>query len=380
MVKKIMFLFLIACFSLSACSTLEIALDQTPTPTTQPTDVSPTSTPTLFPTASAPGPTFSNFLFYRTNLRPANCGNTYQKIFPARILQVHARWDYANMHAGLTIRREWYNDGNLWARYDEPWDFVKYGAEGSIDDVPIFDFDKGLPPGDYELRLYINDQPQFTPESKVGFVVDKDWSLEMMSPNQQLTAIISMPVKIMIREASGTKWELVKAHEISSLAWFEDSKHILYADTDRSQVQGCAPMGIRYTLWVIDAATAQQRQFGSDNENLHAPLLSSDEKYIAALSGSGFGDACVVDLKPVFIELGDAYQETRRLRLQDFAGIPTTSADSVVYPANDGVWKDDTHFEIGLNWTCAPDNNPSGTYLFDLTTQQATRTGDLPQP
>lgn len=384
MVRKIILLFFIASFLLSACSTLEISLDETPTPTaTLPIENTPTPSPTSLPqveSTSRSAPRFSNFVFYRTSLRPANCGDTYQKVFPAHILQVHARWDYANMQAGLSIRREWYNNGELWARYDEPWDFAKYGAQGTVNDVPIYDFDKGLPPGDYELRMYINDQPQLDGLSKVGFVVDKDWSLEVLSPNKQLTAIISQPAKIMIRETNGTKWELLKAHEIPSVVWFADSKHILYADTDRSQIEGCTTVGIRYTLWVIDAATAQQHQLGSDKENLHDPLLSADGKYIAAMSGSGFGDACAVDLQPVFIELGNGYQETRHLRLQDFAGISATSVDPIAYPVTAGVWKDNTHFEIGLSWTCAPeDNNPAGIYLFDLATQQATRTGDLPQ-
>lgn len=384
MVRKIIFLVLMASFSLSACSKVNVSLYHTPTPTkTPPADVAPTSTPTpLLVAESASGtvPTFSNFGFYRTSTKPVSCGNTYQNRFPARILQVHARWDYANMRAGLIIHRDWYSNGSLWASYEEAWDFAKYGEQGSINDVPIYDFDNGLPPGDYELHLYINGQPQFSEAAKVGFVVDKDWSLEIPSPNKQLTAIISQPQKLMIREASGTRWELLHAHEIPSLAWFADSNHILYADTDRSQAQGCTTMGIRYRLWVVDAATSQQHQIGSDSENLHAPLLSPDQKYVAAMSGSDYGDACAVDLKPIFIALDNNFQEAHRLNLQDFAGIQSASADSVAYPVTDGTWQDETHFEIGLRWTCSPANDPSGMYVFDLATQQAIRTGDVPQP
>lgn len=388
MFKKIIPLFFTIAFALSACSTLAVTIDLTPTPT-QLADITSTPEPILV-TATLPAPekptidpylpAFTNFAFYRTSTRPASCGNTYQNIFPGRILQVHARWDYANMRAGLLIRREWYHNGTVWATYHETWDFAKYGEEGSINDMPIYDFDAGLEPGNYELRLYIDGQAQFSAESAVSFVVDEDWSLQIASPNNRLTAVISEPQKLMIREANDTTWELGRAHEISSLAWFANSRNILYADTDRSQIQGCTTVGIRYRLWVVDAATTQQHQLGNDVENLHNPLLSPDEKYIAAMSGSGFGDACAVDLQPVFIELGNGFQQTRFLRLQDFAGISVTSVDPIAYPVNDGVWKDDTHFEIGLNWTCAPDNNPGGIYVFDLTTLQATRTGDLPTP
>lgn len=388
MFKKMLPLFLALAFALSACSTLTVKIEMTPAET-QPADTTSTPEPILV-TATLPAPekptldpylpAFTNFSFYRTSTSPASCGNTYQNIFPARILQVHTRWDYANMRPGLLSRREWYHDEILWATYNETWDFAKYGAEGTINDMPIYDFDAGLEPGNYELRLYIDGQAQFNPETPVRFVVDKDWSLQIESPNGLLTAVISEPQKLMMREANGTTWELVRAHEIPRLAWFADSRHIVYADTDRSQAQGCTTMGIRYTLWVIDAATSTRQQIGSDNDNLHNPLLSPNQQYIAAMSGSGFGDACAIDLKPVFIELDNGFQEVRQLRLQDFAGIPTTPADSVAYPINDGVWKDDTHFEIGLGWTCGPDNNPGGIYTFDLENKQATRIGDLPNP
>jgi hypothetical protein len=389
MFKKIVLLFFTIAVALSACSTLTVTIDLTPHPT-QSANMTATPEPILV-TATLPAPekpttldpylpAFTNFSFYRTSTRPASCGNTYQNIFPARILQVHARWDYTNMHAGLLIRREWYHNGIVWATYNETWDFAKYGAEGSINDMPIYDFDAGLEPGNYELRLYIDGQAQFNAESPIGFVVDEDWSLQIASPNDRLTAVISEPQKLMIREANDTTWELVKAHEISSLAWFADSRHIVYADTDRSQTQGCTTIGIRYTLWVVDAATSTRHQIGSDNDNLHDPLLSPNQQYIAALSGSGFGDACAADLQPAFIKLDNSFQEVRRLRLQDFAGIPTTPADSVAYSVGDGVWKDETHFETRLGWTCGPNNNPSGMYVFDLTTLQATRTGDLPNP
>ncbi len=395
MIKKLSFLFLTAAFVLSACSTLEVTIDQTPTPVVNASDVATVVAATLtaepiqvvatLPATEQPVvdlPTFSNVAFYRTSVKPANCGEEDQHIFPARILQVHSHWDYANMRAGLIIRREWYSNGTLWAKYEEPWDFAKYGAKGTIKDMPIYDFDAGLAPGNYELRLYIDGQPQFDAASPIGFVVDKDWSLEIVSPNGRSTAVISLPQKLTIRQTDGVKWDLAQAHEIQSLAWFADSQHIVYADTDRSRAQGCTTVGIRHKLWIIDAATSTQQQIGRDDQNLHNPLLSPNGQYITAMSGSGYGATCMVDLSLglVFVELDNKLQQVRSLDLQDFAGIPAAAVGSFIYPVNNGIWKDNTHFETGLSWTCAPSNNPGGIYLFDLTAKRATRTGDLPKP
>lgn len=65
------------------------------------------------------------------------------------------------MREGIVVTREWYRDGTLFIRRDEPWDFDKYGAFGTVEDVYIYDDVDGLLPGVYELRLYIDGVPQF---------------------------------------------------------------------------------------------------------------------------------------------------------------------------------------------------------------------------
>lgn len=387
MLKKILFLILIAAVTLS-CSTLNIAIDQTATPRpTTARPVSATLTPDSAPTATEQPttdpnpPTFTNPKFYWYPIKHGGCGPTYRVIFPARVRRVHAMWDYANMRSGLTIHREWYQDGKLWSQLDEPWDFAKYGTNGTVDDTFIYDFDAGLAPGNYELRVFINHQPQFGQESdKHNFTVDKNWSLEIASPNGLLTAIIAEPDKLKLREANNTVWELIKTHEIEDLAWLPDSKHIVYADTEWPQRENCDNHNIQHTLWMVDAATSQQFQIGSSAENLHSPLVSPDGKYIAAISGTGFGDACGIDLKLAWVEFDSSFQQIHSFHLQDFAGIPVVANNPMIFPASHGVWKDATHFEIGLDWIVCGEtiHNPRGIYSFDLESKQATRIGDLP--
>lgn len=399
MLKKISLLFLIVAIAISACGTLEVSVEQTPAPElaqTQPAGMTLTPEPPQVATQPVtqqpvsdddpPAPTFSDLAFFRTIKGAPGCVDRYQTVFPARIRQVYAGWNYANMRSGLTVRREWYRDGKPWFQRDEAWNFAKYGAKGTIKDISIYDFDAGLEPGDYELRLYINGQPQFDSHSKNDFLVDNVWSLETASPNGRLTAIIADPQRLIIREADGTQWERLRAHEISSVAWFPDSRHILYSDTDRSGSEGCTTIGIRYRVWIVDASTGDQYQIGSDDGNLHQPLLSPDGRFIVALTGSGWYDAGTVDLGLVFIELDDRLRPVHSFSLQDFAGIPAETSSGNVYPAvknNDwdiGVWQDSTHFRIGLDWTGLTAGNPRGIYLFDLVTMQAAKTGALPQP
>ncbi len=380
MFKKMLLLVLTAALTLSACSTLEISLDQTPTPS--PTQTPPAATltpePAAQPTIQKNAPTFTNPKFYWYPIKHGGCGPTYRVIFPAHVRRVRAVWDYANMNAELIIRREWYHNGEVWAKYQELWDFAKYGANGTVDDTYVYDFDAGLPPGKYELRVFINDQLAFSPEAEQpSFAVDKDWSLEIESPNGLTTAVIAEPDKLKLRAADGTTWELSKAHEIDSLAWFPDNKHIVYRDIAWPQRETCDNFGIRHTLWIVDAATGEQHSI----EGVGEPLPSPDGKYLATWDGTGFGNDCKVDTQLKLIALDGSFQPTLRLGLQDFSGLPPAAENTSILPATvTGIarWKDATHFETTLQWMCPPGDDPSGIYSFDLESKQATRIGDLP--
>lgn len=330
------------------------------------------------PTPQVDSPGFSEIYFYNPMETRTGCGVNYQPEFPARVRQIYASWRYARMRQGLNIRREWYRDGKLWLQRDEAWDFSKYGADGTISDISIYDFDAGLEPGSYELQLYIDGQAQFQAGSGNGFLIDSSPSLEIASPNKLLTAIFADPQKLMIREADGTQWELLRANEISSLAWFSDSRHIVYSDVDHSRQTGCGDPRILSALWIVDAASGEKHQVGLSDERLHDALVSPAGDYIAAFDGSGHGDACWHDQKLLFIKLDKDLKRIEAYRPEDFGGVTPGTSDSTIYPVGSGAWQDATHFSIGLDWTCVAANDPGGTYSFDLATKQATRTGDLP--
>ncbi|MBU1878799.1 MAG: SH3 domain-containing protein, partial [Chloroflexi bacterium] len=85
----------------------------------------------------------------------ADCsGNFASPVYEVRIV-----WDYVNMQSGMTVRREWYFNGQHLNTVDEPWDYARYGAQGTVWDVRMWD-NQGLDPGDYRLILYLNNVKQ----------------------------------------------------------------------------------------------------------------------------------------------------------------------------------------------------------------------------
>ena len=79
-------------------------------------------------------------------------------IFPAGTETIHAIWDYAALNPGDRVRRIWFRDDLIWITREETWDWETYGAEGTVRDVAVYDFEgDGLLPASYRLQLYLND-------------------------------------------------------------------------------------------------------------------------------------------------------------------------------------------------------------------------------
>jgi hypothetical protein len=122
-----------------------------------------TSGPVVRPTASAlPAtvpPSFSHSIIFAETPDISN----QLREFHGGVTRIYALWQYFDMTDGLVVRRDWYREGALWITKTEPWSLAKYGANGTVTDVSIYDTQNGLPSGHYELQLFISDVPQFTP-------------------------------------------------------------------------------------------------------------------------------------------------------------------------------------------------------------------------
>ena len=81
--------------------------------------------------------------------------------FPAGTEIIYAIWDYTALSPGDRIRRIWIRDNLIWLTREEKWDWEKYGADGTVRDLSIFDFEgSGLKSAEYRLQLYLNDDLQ----------------------------------------------------------------------------------------------------------------------------------------------------------------------------------------------------------------------------
>jgi len=357
-----------------ATATLEVSqplVTQTPAP----------ETATAEPTAGSGDaqPSFSAEILFA----PLADRAAAQRYFEPAVEEVFAIWDYANMREGLIIRREWYLDGVLWLEREEPWDFTRYGESGTVTDVSVFDRDAGLPSGNYELRLYIDGVAQFDENVNArSFVVSpRNAAAPRRSPDGQLTARVEGVGALVIDGPGSASKHLLEVAEIEGLAWFPDSKHLVFTEVDRSSIQ-FGTVGIKYTLWVVDVQTGQKWAIANPEDVYFHPSVAPDGRTVAVLQGSGYGDACGVDLDIAFIRLGADLRAIDTVTADEFANLPPEN-DGSRYPFDQdgvplpGVWESATRFQVGLSWACASEPDPAGIYRLDLNTLTATKIGEL---
>ena len=380
--KRIFAFLLLVAFLISGCSfDLQVL---TPTPAA-PTSHSITALPTgdLFSATPTPDNIVLPALFYGAYFALESVETGGISSFPAGTKKIYAIWNYHNMRDGMVVKREWYLDGKLWLTREEPWDFAKYGVNGTIRDISIYDFDAGLPSGIYQLRLFVDNVPQPIGVSPDG--QGQNWLNFEIKPLGEAISATSSPdnlwgayiygkKRIVLRDITGAPRELFTGREISYLTWFADSKHFLFVDRDYSGQQPGSPLGIRDDLYIAVVATGEVTllyQSDSPFQEYGGPQPSLDGTYIGGLVGSGFGDACFVDSRLIFFELAGDFKSAKVIEQSNFMGIPTAT-DSVVYPAAEGAWRTGNQYAVTLKGTCGIDQSLMGTYIFDVPNLKAT--------
>lgn len=301
-----------------------------------------------------------------------------RQMFPGGTKQIYAMWEYGNMQPGLTIRREWYRDGKLWIEREEKWDMEKYGSNGTVYDISVYDFDNGLEPGSYLLKLFINDR-EFRSDGYMSqtFVVNTTEVIEpVLSPDERKTASVDEDGTLLLQSADGTQRIILNDPGITSLAWHPDSNHIFFNSYASSSTPP-SPHGFWNELWAINVQTGEQWQLASAEEDLHEPVVSPTGQYLALISGSGFSDACFVDKRLVVLQLNSELRREAVIELADFAGIVTnferTKTLTSVYPVGNPTWRSNNTLEVELNWTCTTDS-PGDVYQLELEELKAVKT------
>jgi len=91
-------------------------------------------------------PLFSNLTFSTSPTGPAI------GVFPHGTQQIFARWNFASIPANAIVVRRWMRYGSVFLERQEPW---TRGAQGTVSDISIYDFEFGLLPGDYTLDIFL---------------------------------------------------------------------------------------------------------------------------------------------------------------------------------------------------------------------------------
>lgn len=384
--KKLLLFLIMISFLISGCTfnveVLTPAVPTTPVPTQMATSAMPSALPTISATQSfTPVPPFTDPIFMNARTSSSPDESNVRASFPAGTKAVYAIWDYQNMRPGLMVRREWYWNNQLWLRREEAWDFTKYGANGTIHDISIYDNETGLNSGLYQLRLFIdNDQQPIGSESPIQpwitFEIGADQARAgYASPDFQWGVTVYGEKRIELQDRNGNSKEIYTAREVPYVSWFHDSKHFLFVDRDRSNQKLGTTIGIRDALWLVDVPGGTARMIYQSDTSFGGrggPVASPDGKYIATVRGSGFADACTVDSNLVFFQLTNNFDVFGVIQQDAFAGWPVFSQSSV-YPVEDGYWENPTTYHVVLDGTCNADKGKLGAFTFDVVNRTATQ-------
>lgn len=333
------------------------------------------ASPTLPPTTTYP-------ILFNARTSSSSSDVDQKSSFPAGTKAVYAIWDYQNMRAGLSVKREWYWNGQLWLTREEAWDFNKYGANGTVRDISIYDNTTGLNSGTYELRLYIdNVQQPISPGITspvtpwITFTIgQEDATAGYGSWDSQWGVEVYQEKRIILKNVvTGATAEIYTAREVPYVNWFNDSQHFLFVDRDRSDQKAGTTLGIKDTLWIVDVPSgAMHLVYKSDTSfaGRGGPIPSPDGKYVASIEGSGFADACTVDSRMIFFELGSDFRSVKTIKQQDFSGLPSFENGSI-YPLEDGYWENSNSYAVTLGGTCNTGRGQLGAYSFNLLSRSA---------
>lgn len=391
---------------LSACTVLDVGIERTPTPNLQLTAVSGTlaaenarmatriaepvpdisihSTSISQSTGITPSPTLPPPSFSSIRFAPQPDDTLSRNFYVAGTPRVFALWDYKAMREGTVVKRIWKLNDAEWIEREEIWPFTRYGKDGTVKDIYIFDDDVGIEAGKYSLSLYIDgvlqdlDANQAGIQSEVAFyVIDSDVKVPVTSPDKSHTAFVEFGGKLMLEEPDGRVWELAEVQEIASIDWFPDNNYLLYTERDRThQTQIGDDSGITHRIFIVDIETGEQTILGTSGENFHHPTISPGGDYIAVLSGTTNRDNCTGSPILAFIELDAELRRGAIYNLASFSGlefINNNFASVIPNLSNEKAsWESNTKFSVNLQWVCKPSGrNPDGIYVIDVSQMTA---------
>jgi len=188
--------------------------------------------------------------------------------------------------------------------------------------------------------------------------------------------------RIVLDDLHGTTTELYAGSAIPYIYALPDNNHILFVDRDCSGQQPGTTIGMRDDLWIAEIPSGELHLLYQSNTTFAGragPQVSPDGHFIVSLEGSGFGDACMIDSRLIFLELASDLKSVKPIMQEQFAGFPASN-DGFVYPVEDGEWKANDLYVVTLDGTCAVDKSTMGSHLFNVSNLSTAKSSSATEP
>ena len=405
--KQLSLLSILFFFILAACQPNPTEFTQIPTRdiggVTVPTPImdDPTDTPTLptvtpaEPTAMPTEPTavlptqapVSNPQFSDLKLVPnrASLSDGWpQPYTPITTKELYAVWNYSGMTAANELERLWYYNGALWLERREMWDMGKYGANGRVEDVFVYDYEPNLSPGQYRVVLKVDGKEMASAE----YTIATNTIAPKVERNTGFTAAVQDHTRLVLRRVDGTTASWVSSGDIVAFDWFPSGNALVYSEQVVVEPNMPGTLGLRHNLWLQNVISGKKWLLASSDENLHTPVVSPDGHRLALLSGTFYGDACGLDAYLYVMELTENLTRQSLIDLDDFTNLPVVefSAPQPLlwnsqgeYDLSPGMWQDADTLEVGLTWLCN-ESDVHGVYQLRMNGRTAEKVAEAPTP
>ena len=299
--------------------------------------------------------------------------------------ELYAVWNYTGMSATDRLERLWYLNGDLWLERSETWDMNKYGANGRVEDVYVYDYEPALAPGHYRVVLKVNGVEL----ARAEYTIAANTLGPKLDPNSGFTAAVQNNKTLVLRRADGTTASWSASSNIVDFAWIPGGRAIVYSEQIVVNAELPGTLGLRHNLWLQNVITGEKRQLGNTDENLHTPVVSPDGRYLALFSGTMYGDACGLDSYLHIMELTADFQRSNLVGLATFSGFPVVQGsqpqpypwkpDYASYAPKPGEWVNNYTLKTGVVWICA-ETDARGVYQLDANGRTAQKVAELEIP
>lgn len=340
--------------------------------------------PTAVPvTTTTSNPQFSNLMLLPN--RASLSAGWPQPYNPITTDELYAVWDYSGMTAADQLERVWYYNGAPWLERSEAWDMNKYGANGRVQDIFVFDYEPSLAPGHYRVVLKVNgvelaSAEHTIPANTVGPIVE---------PHSGFTAAVQDHKTLVLRRVDGTTAAWESFGDIVDLAWLPGGQNIVYTEQVVVNAELPGTLSLRHNLWLHNVTAGIKQLLSTTDDDLHSPVVSPDGRYLALYAGTLYGDACFVDVNLHIMELNSSGQRVNLVELADFSGLPVVEnaipqpnlfdPNGGPFDPTPGTWLDGQTLATRLTWYCSQ-SDAAGVYALDIDGRTAVKISDPELP